>query len=1136
MLQFIIGRSGCGKTTKVIDEIENSLTNKQNKKIIYIVPEQQSFATEKELLNRLGEINFQKIDLLIFSRLPDFIFRTLGINISNLIDEGTKNLIMSMAIEQCQDELQLYKGQVKRAEFINLMLSTAKELKLCDVSTDILRNKTKEIKDDTLKQKIKETSIIIDVYDSLILKSYTDPLDMLSKVCDILNDNNILDGYTIYIDGFIGFTKQERNIIEQFLKQSDNLIITLSGDKLEFDFETEIFIESKRTIKQLSQLATDNGVEIKNNIYLNEQFRYKNDDLKNLEECFFRRNPPVNSDKITNIKVTENNDIYEECTDIACQIKDLTLNQGYSYKDITIVCRSLENYKGILNTIFDKFNLSYFMDTSKEIISEPLAVFVLSAFEIITSSFSADSILKFLKCGLNKFTVEEVAMFENYLFIWNITGKKITNNFTAHPRGYVDEFTQDDEKTLANIENIRKELITPLLDFKEKTTDATGLEISKAVYELTQIFNVCSYLKTITNSLTTHEREEELLEQERMWDVFVSTLDQMSNVLVDVYVKPERFAELFKIVISKADIYDIPTSLDQITIGTADRIRFDKPNAVFLIGAIEGEFPITPKANGIFSDIERKFLLSLDLPIYESVEYLTMQEKHLAYHTISAPSEKLYVSYYKETLKGESLYPSTIVKEILDLNTSLAVQNNENKLWYKNLWCEKQAFELMIKHLKTDNNANVLYNEYFNGKEEYKNKYNAIKRYVEKSEFKIENKEISKKLFNSDKMTLSASQVEKYYLCQFQYFCKYGIKAKERKKAIIDSAEFGSLVHYILENTLRGYSVKELSCMTEQETDVILSKTLNQYIKEHLGGTDDKSKRYLFMLEKMKFSVKLLLKHVVKELSQSKFTPIDFELRIGNDGKVSPYTVNSNNANVVINGYVDRVDIYKTEDKSYIRIVDYKTGDKKFVLSDVMFGLNLQMLIYLYAIKNDKNKTYDTEIEPAGVLYMPSSSGTVNVENGAKIENIEKEKEKTYKMNGLILNNLDVIRAMEEDGKGVYIPVTIKEDKPKKGKKSEGAEEPKISIGRGQEYVVTSDEMLNIFNKIDALILEMANALTYGKIEAYPAKGGSYDACKWCAYKSVCGFTEDMKSKNIYKIASPFANTTEKNGDESVGS
>ncbi|MGN0550709.1 MAG: PD-(D/E)XK nuclease family protein [Acutalibacteraceae bacterium] len=1136
MLQFIIGRSGCGKTHYITNSISRKVES-GHRKIIYLVPEQQSFATEKAMLNILGAVKAQHVNVLTFSRLSDYVFRTIGGNTANAVDEGVKNIIMSLAIEQCKDELTLYRGQVNKPEIIGLMLAAVKEFKMCAVSTNQLREASKSISDENFKQKIIEIALITDVYNALLNKSYTDPLDSLTKLKETLEKNNIFSEFDIYIDGFNGFTVQEQNVLEQLMLQADNMYVALSGDEAEFSSGSTLFYASKRTTRQLTKTAKNRAVPIADPVYLNVQHRYDNIELKSLEESFFRQCALSDRDEVNYIKIFECKNIYEEASAVACEIKRLTMECGYSYKDIAVVCRSLDNYKGILNTVFDKLEIAYFMDASKEITQEPLVVFALSALEAVISSFSTDSILKLLKCGLCGFSAEDIAQLENYVFIWSISGKRWLSPFTANPKGYADEMTPSDTLLLEKLEKMRKEIITPLVKFRENITDANGLEISKALFLLTEKFNVPGNLKEISQRFEEYGELNLAAEQERIWNVFIEALDQMAAVLKDTYVTPKRYSELFKLVIGCADIFSIPSSLDEVTIGTADRIRFDKPKAVFVIGANEGEFPNPPASNGIFSDSEQKLLLSLNLPLYDSAEELAMQEDFLCYFAASAPSERLYVSYYKESLKGEAISPSVIVREILRLKRGIAVTKPENIYWADNLWSPQQAFEQTARYITCDKNATELYEKYFKNIPDINSKFNTIKRFISNEPFRITDKEISKKLFGAEQMTLSASQVEKYYLCRFQYFCRYGMSVKERKKAEVDSAEYGSLIHHILEIILQNHSVDELAAYDDNEIQDMLSDILDNYLAVHFGGKEDKSKRYLYMLQRMKNSSLELVKHIIKELSQSEFTPVDFELSINTDGDVSPYSVTSKNGtNVLIHGYVDRVDILKKENKAYIRVVDYKTGNKKFVLSDILFGLNLQMLIYLYAIKRDKYKRYGENVEPAGVLYMPSAASAVNAKKTDTEEEINQKKESSFKMNGLIIDDIEIIKAMEKEGRGVYIPVSLKQEKRPKPKKGEEAspEEPKLIIDKGAEYLVDKKKMEKIFSTIDRLITDMADSLTDGVISAVPAKG-TYDACKWCPYKSVCGFAHGMYENVISVIKDPFKTDENNDADNEKG-
>lgn len=1128
MLQFIMGRSGSGKTQYVYDMLAKKVINREEK-LLMIVPEQLSFETEKTFLDMLGGINSRKIQVLSFSRMVDFVFRQIGGLSGRAIDDGGRSIIMSLAIEQAQDNLELYKKQVNRPELAKLMLTAVKEFKMCCISTDTLRQTAARLKNTTLQQKLNETALITDIYNSILSKSYIDPLDNLSKLYDALLENPVFHDYTIAIDSFSGFTVAEQRLLSLLIQQCQECYMTITTDQQEYAQKSRRFTTTNNTKKVVSLLAKKAGVKVLPPLYITGNKRTAVPSLQALESNIFRADAVKLDKSADDVSLYCGTDIYSECEYVAGEIKRLAILEDYRYRDIAVIARSLEGYRGILDTIFNKFDIGYFMDKPQDIISKPLITMVTAAFEVIHTSFSSESIFRFLKTGLMGICTDDIAHLENYCYIWNISGSQFKNTFTANPQGYVDKFSPSDTQLLEKLEKLRQQIIIPLIDFKLSITDKTGKEISLAVYKLIQAFNVEKIIKEQAVTLHTKDEIQQAKDLIRIWDIFINALDETAIILQDTYISSKRYSDLLNIVLDNETISFIPRGSDQVIIGTADRVRLNSPKAVFVIGANDGEFPAVPRAGGIFSDIERRNLILCDLPMYDSLEDLSAKEQFFAYSAVSAPSQRLYVTCYEATLLGELKTPSPIINEVINIlpQANLIYAKKENP--YANLWSQPQAFELAAKNWKANSADARNLRDYFIEIPKYNHRIKALEALLANKPMSIENKQLAKKLFGEN-MRLSASQVEKFYLCSFQYFCRYGLKAKERKKAQIDSAEYGSLIHYILERILQT-PIEALEQMSDTEINTIIYNEMEIYLNHHLGGKDDKTVRYLQGLDRIKATAVTVVKHIIQELSQSMFKPVDFELKIGGstweDQGIDGYHVQADdNINVIVQGSVDRVDIYKEQNTSYIRIVDYKTGAKKFVLSDVMFGLNLQMLIYLSAIVKNGGKKYSLPIVPAGVLYMPSGDAYVNLDNVAAQDEIDTLQNKEYRMNGLILKDIDIIKAMEQDGNGVYIPVILKEEKPKKAKKDEPPQSPVIKISKGAQYTVSQTQMQYIFDKIDYLIGNMATSLLQGRVNAVPAKG-TYDACAYCPYLSICGYKEGMECRNIVKSSSAFQAPTE---------
>lgn len=1099
MLQIIMGRSGSGKTEYIRRQIADAVKG-GNEKIMVIIPEQNSFETETAILDMLGAKDGCSVKILSFTRLVELVLRTYGGMAGRYLTAGGRNIMMSLAIDTAADNLNLYKKQMHKTELVPLMLSATDEFKMCSVTSDELREKAAAAGDETLSGKLNEAALIMDCYDALVSKSYVDPMDDLTRLKNALENHSFFEGYTVYIDAFSGFTVQEMNVIEQILKQCEACYVVLSGDSLSVNDESNLFFTINRTKRDITNLAKKNGIKVKSPMIFDKQYRFSKTGIAALERNIYRTDIEKLYGTPDGVELFMADDIYIEANYTARTIKRLTVEQGYRYSDFAIVCRQTDTYKGIIDTALEKYGIPYFMDKPQEIDSKPLFALTLAIFDIVHSGFDSDYIFKYLKTGLTSLTYDEIALLENYTFTWNISGSKWLNDFTANPEGFKDVMSERNRKDLEYINRLRKAVITPLEHFAENIHCDNAAEISKAVFNLlTEIDCIKNIYKTA--EFLEHDGNKESAEDQlRIWDSLMSILDQMATLPGDMPIEPKRYAKLLRTVITLSDISYIPRTLDEVTVGTADRVRLSSPRAVFIIGATEGEFPHTPVAAGLFSDAERRRLLSLDLAMYDSITQLAVQEKYHVYCAAAAPREKLFISWYNADLRGNQKRPSSIIREAVKILPDIRILTEESFTLSDKIWAEKPAFEILAAKADCDSGEYRQLKKYFAEREDYSRKIKALEKVRIKAPRIMENQKLAEELFSANPK-LSASQIEKFYLCRFQYFCRYGLKAHERKPAEIDALQYGSLMHFLLENILRQFSQKGLSNITEGELTVKIDKLLDEYIEKNLGGLDDKSERFKYLYYRLRSSAHSLIRHIIRELSQSEFEPIDFELNIAAGGEIEAYRLLlPNGREITVEGKVDRVDIMKKGDINYVRIIDYKTGTKLFKLSDILYGLNMQMLLYLSAIYANGSQRYNGPIVPAGVLYMPSSSPTVNSSSRNDEKSINTERDKKYAMNGLILENNLVIHGMENEAKGIFIPVSLKDEK----------------VSKGADSLVTLEQMGKIFKRIDELIAEMATALSNGEISDIPAKG-EYDSCAWCPYKTVCGFEDGDPFREILK-------------------
>ena len=482
------------------------------------------------------------------------------------------------------------------------------------------------------------------------------------------------------------------------------------------------------------------------------------------------------------------------------------------------------------------------------------------------------------------------------------------------------------------------------------------------------------------------------------------------------------------------------------------------------------------------------------------MEGLYINERFLAYRCVSIPSDKLYISWPCSSGKSGIKRESEIIKEARSILPKLCEMDEYSQSIDDEVFTKKQYFELCARYFKDNSRFSQTLKKYFETDQEYEKQLKAIKKILEKQPFRFYDEEKSKLLFGSD-INISASQIEKYYLCKFSYFCKYGMLARTRKKASFDALEYGNTIHFILERFLKRHSKEELLKLMKKDVEREIKEELDFYVEKRLGGFKDKTKRLNYLVSRLVKILLPLIIHLVDELSQSEFIPSDFELDLSHSNKVKPLKIKLLDGSFVnVDGKIDRVDMMCINGTDYVRIIDYKTGIKDFRLSDIVYGLNMQMLIYLEAIIKGGKGRYKKAI-PAGVLYMPSKTPIINADREYDILKIAQERNKKLRMNGLILDSNDVIYGMDKKAIGEFIPAVIKDGNSK-----------------SKDSLVDASQINAIFKYIERLIINMAMELKKGKIEAVPTKG-EYDACEYCEYTSICGAKNAETVREIKKLS-----------------
>ena len=1085
MLNLILGTNGTGKSEYL--KKKAIMLAKEGKKLIFLVPDQMSFQTECEMLYLCGEHLYSQMKVMHFGSLCENIFENYGGLSEKRIDESSKNLVMAMAISACADNLSLYKDE-KKAELISLMITIIDEFKSSKITSDNLL----EVKDklnSSLSQKIYEIALIYESYNAIMENSFLDPADNEKRAFELLNANNYFENTVLIIDGFDNFDNRKLDILSHAFSNCNEVFASVCLDELYS--ETTLFSYTEKCAKKLVSTAKKVNCKVTKPVVLQENHRHSSNELKMLEKYFFRDDLPENKIKSSNIKTSRFDDIYEEIDFVCATIRELVQN-GKKYSDITVICRDSKKYIHLLQSSFEKWNIKGFFSAPKSLENSPLVRLVLSCFNILDYGFNANELINIAKTNLCGLSMQEISDLENYLFLWNIDKAQLRNEFTKSPFGFSDKDFSDD---LTRLEEIRKKLVKPIIRFKENCKNASGKGISFAIYKLLQDYNVEENLLEFCEKLDALAEFEQAQEQERIWNRFISVLDDFASVIGEKTISHSDYGKLLYIIFSKNEILNIPQSIDSVIFGTADNLKRES-DIVFLIGCAQDEFPKSPIETGVLNNSEREFLIEQNIDLNQPLLETALIERYYAYMSACSAREKLFVSYHLTDGKNQFTQGEMISRflDIFDIEIKTSYPLEYFATQYDTLFSSYAKICTQESELKETFLKILLENP------DYSDKIIALNRVLEKEDFSL-SANVATELFRQT--TLSPSQIDNFHKCKFWYFCNYGLKAKERKVAQIDVLEYGTVMHYIFEKILENDNFKELS---KDEIEKLTQEYLESYIKENMGGREQLSHSDKYRFVRMKETALVLIERIIEELSQSEFYPEFRELKFGETQEFPALKITNSVGEFQVKGTADRVDTYEKDGIRYVRIVDYKTGSKSFKFADVLNGTSLQMLIYLSALAQ-------VGYAPAGVLYLHSKKPIVPAKKGESAQSIEKKIDKKLCMDGVVLENEEIIRAMEPFANGKYIPVSIKE----KNEKNENGEIVTKSSFNGYENILQKNEFDLVFEHTKKTISNMLDKLLTGDISAMPLTQGNV-ACGYCPFDCVCQVeTPEEENINIKK-------------------
>ena len=1066
MFTLLLGTDWKANREWILKAIRSDVkANKEN--VILMVPESISHHMERRLCDMVGDNASLHAEVLSFPRLASRVGDQLGIGAFSCMDNGGRVVAMASAAIQLHSKLKSYAALETRPEFLTGLVDAIDEFKRCCISADDLLQASKN-SEGSLAQKLEELALILDAYDGVCQQGKRDPRDLMFWLMEQLEACDYAYSKTFYVEGFPDFTRQHLEILKHFIQYAENVVISLNCDVP--GSTAPAFETAGNTAMQLLRFATDNNIPVKI-----ETLDAGNNVLHNVSGKLFQGNVNYMPELSQRLHLYRCDGIAHECDETAEQILKLVRN-GARYRDISVVCTDIAAYRGALTLAFARRNIPIYISGTEDILDMPVINTTLAALDAALCGFEQQDMLRYLKSALSPIEPAVCDELENYIVQWNIAGNRWNESWQYHPDGLNKKFDAEVYERIAKLEEARILIIEPLSALRNAFKVAKSVdEQTVALYQFLSQIRMPQRLERLATHMdnTGENRNAQILGQ--LWEILVGALEQLHDVLGHSAWDPMAFTRLLHLLLSQYDVGTIPPVLDAVTAGPISAMSCQQERHLFVIGAQEGMLPGYSGATGILNDQERIALRKLGVPLTGGAMDGLQAEFAQIYSvfcgaeetiTVMCPSEQKSFIYSRiEKLIGEDqkLQPSEFAfSNVMESGACLYRAGRKDLAEQMNIGCQYDEIHEKVEHeLGSVNFENVvgLYGKHLN---------------------------------------LSASQIDKHAECRLAYFLRYGLRAQERKSFTVDPAEFGTYVHDVLEKT--GREVKTLGgfrAVSLADTLQIANKYAQEYAKKNFSQLD--SERITYLFKRNGYELELVVTELWEELQGSCFSPEGFEVAFGEDKDFDAIPLPGKKMSAQLGGYVDRVDVWESETERFFRVVDYKTGKKDFDYCDLINGLGLQMLLYLFALEDSGASLVGAGAVPSGVQYFPARAPVVSADGKLTDDEAKAEHLKEWKRKGLLLEEESVIVAMDDTEKLIRLCCTRKKDGSFSG-----------DLASRQQFHLLKAYIFKLLGK-------MVDDIAAGDVSANPyTRGESFNACKYCPYGSVC-HSDDVEGRRDFK-------------------
>ena len=1091
-LQFVFGNSGAGKSHYLYQRIVNTSMEHPEKNYLVIVPDQFTMQTQKDLVMMHPQKGIMNIDVLSFGRLAHRIFEEVGGNDRIILDDTGKNLVLRKIAGDYEDELKVLRGNLKKYGYIGEMKSLLSEFAQYDVDLEAIEHVAERAgKESSLYWKLQDISKVYQGFQEYLEGNYITNEEMLDVLCQVVAQSEILRDSVIALDGFTGFTPVQEKLLRELLHICQDVIVTVTIDGREDPYvlkhNYQLFAMSKQTVTSLVKIAKEERILIRDAItlYENPPYRFReNEAMAFLEHNIFRYSQNVFTKEQNSIHLHCERNPKEEAEYVMGEIRRLVRTKGYRYREIAVIAGDVSAYADYIEKMAEVYEVPIFMDYKRSVLLNSFVEYIRSLLAMIEQNFTYEAVFRFLRTGFVQFQNEEIDELENYVIALGIRGyKKWNETWTRKYRGIetedLERINEIRERFVNGISNI-----TQVLKKRRKTVE----EITLALHEYFLQEEVQKQVEMYEEKF--QERGELALAKEyaQIYRIVIEIFDKFMELLGEEFLGLKEYCELLDAGFEEAKVGVIPPGIDEVMIGDIERTRLKDIKILFFIGANDCYIPGKMSGKGLLSEQDRNVFEAGKVALAPNGKEKMYIQKFYLYLDLTKPTDRLYISFSKVGSSGKSLRPSYLLQEVRKLYPNLQVEEEKKKLCEMEL-TKKSAIKQVVAGIR--NSKSSFTDEWLELYSAYRKdpKWGEVmERLVEAGFYRRPEDTLSQKVAEElygEQIEGSVTRLERFAACAFAHFLSYGLRLRERKEFKFEAIDLGNVFHSAIEIFSRklvksGYTWTNLP---EEMADQLIEESVEMSVADYGNTVLQSSARNEYMITRIKRLMRRTVWALSKQLAKGDFVPSGYELSFGN-------------------GKIDRVDVYETSEKVYVKVIDYKTGAKNFSLSALYYGLQLQLAVYMNAaVELERRRQPWKKVVPAGIFYYKMKDPIVAKVDEEELENAILSE---LRLDGFVNAEKEVIDHLDRDfsGNSLVIPVGKNKD---------------TSLSKASKALPEEDfETISAYVK--KTVSELEEKMRNGEIQVSPYEMGSITGCEYCDFRGICGFDEEIEGCSYRKL------------------